>query len=70
MELARDGLDVEFYSEQQIPADLEEAGRNSVAAFELKERFFHIEYFRRKKDNKIIALEANLRPPGGHLFWI
>lgn len=28
-------------------------------------QFFHFEFFRRYKDNKIIALEVNMRPPGG-----
>ena len=33
-------------------------------AFNVKEAFFHIEFFR-TAEGKLIALEANLRPPGG-----
>ncbi|MCU0488498.1 MAG: ATP-grasp domain-containing protein [Anaerolineales bacterium] len=53
-----------YYSLREIPADLEEAGRKIVKAFAIKERFFHFEFFRRP-DGKLVALEVNIRPPGG-----
>jgi hypothetical protein len=43
---------------------LEDVGRRSVAAFKLRERFFHIEYFR-VAEGQWVALEVNMRPPGG-----
>jgi hypothetical protein len=40
------------------------AGRSVLKAFDVREKFFHIEFFERKKDGKIVALEVNMRPPG------
>jgi hypothetical protein len=56
---------VYYYSLRELPADLEKAGRAIVKAFDIRERFFHIEMFRRDRDKKIVALEVNMRPPGG-----
>jgi hypothetical protein len=56
---------VYYYSLRDIPADLEAAGRRTLKAFAVKERFFHFEFFRRRSDNEIVALEVNMRPPGG-----
>ena len=53
-----------YYSVREIPADLEKAGRKLAAAFKVRERFFHFEFFRRK-DGTLCALEVNIRPPGG-----
>jgi len=53
-----------YYSLREIPADLEEAGRKIINVFEIQERFFHFEFFR-TPDNQIVALEVNIRPPGG-----
>jgi hypothetical protein len=54
-----------YYSLREIPPDLEDAGRRTVRAFDVRERFFHLEFFRNDDDGGIVALEANLRPPGG-----
>ena len=54
-----------YYSLRDIPPDLEDAGRRTLKAFDVHERFFHFEFFRRKEDNQIVALEVNMRPPGG-----
>jgi hypothetical protein len=64
METVNADDDIYYYSLRQIPEDLEAAGRATVEAFGLRERFFHIEYFR-TSSQKIVALEINLRPPGG-----
>lgn len=53
-----------YYIDRAIPQALEDYGRKIVAAFELKERFFHIEFFERV-DGSYMALEINFRPPGG-----
>lgn len=53
-----------YYSYRQIPTDLEEAGLKVLKAFDVRERFFHFEFFR-TPDNRIVALEVNIRPPGG-----
>jgi len=54
-----------YYSLRQIPPDLEDAGRRVLKIFNVRERFFHFEFFRAADTNEIIALEVNMRPPGG-----
>jgi biotin carboxylase len=56
---------VHYYSLRDVPKDLETAGRRVLKVFEIRERFFHFEFFRRHSDGKIVALEVNMRPPGG-----
>ena len=53
-----------YYSRREIPPDLEVLGRKVVSAFDVRGRFFHLEFFR-LKTGKIYALEVNMRPPGG-----
>jgi len=53
-----------YFSQREIPADLERIGRIAVKAFNVKGRFFHMEFFR-MKNGEICALEVNMRPPGG-----
>lgn len=53
-----------YFSQREIPADLEAIGRKTVKAFDVRGRFFHLEFFR-MKNGKICALEVNMRPPGG-----
>lgn len=55
---------VYYYSLRNIPEDLEETGRRIVKAFAVRERFFHFEFFR-LPDSRLVALEVNMRPPGG-----
>jgi hypothetical protein len=56
---------ISYYSLRDIPADLEDAGRRTLRAFDIRERFFHLEFFRTLEDNHIVGLEVNIRPPGG-----
>jgi hypothetical protein len=56
---------VYYYSLRQVPPDLEEAGRRTVRAFGVRGRFFHLEFFRAEPDDRLVALEVNMRPPGG-----
>ncbi|HYP88065.1 MAG TPA: hypothetical protein VEQ59_07920 [Polyangiaceae bacterium] len=64
MQVRRQQLDGHYYSLRQIPRELEDAGRRAVSAFDVRERFFHVEFFH-KPDGSLTALEMNLRPPGG-----
>ena len=64
MEIVNEDRDLYYYSLRDIPADLEEAGKRTLRAFDVRERFFHIEFFR-ADDGRIVALEVNMRPPGG-----
>lgn len=64
MQIREGELDGHYYSLRDVPEDLERWGRAAVAAFDIRERFFHMEMFRRP-DGSLMALEMNLRPPGG-----
>jgi phosphoribosylaminoimidazole carboxylase (NCAIR synthetase) len=64
MEAVLSDMHISYYSEREIPADLERAGRKLAEGFKVRERFFHFEFFRRK-DGTLYALEVNIRPPGG-----
>ena len=56
-------MDNSYYILKEIPEKLKKYGRSIVKEFGMKERFFHIEFF--KKDGDYIALEYNNRPAGG-----
>ena len=65
MEVVTRDLDMYYYSERELPEDLERLGRAILAEYSPKERFFHFEFFRRSRDRQLVALEVNMRPPGG-----
>jgi hypothetical protein len=64
MEVVNEDTDVWYHAAREIEPDLLDAGRRLVRAFDVRERFFHIEFFRRR-DGSLLALEVNVRPPGG-----
>jgi hypothetical protein len=64
MEIVTRELDIHYYARRDVPPLLESLGRKAVRAFELRERFFHFEFFE-QKDGTYRALEGNFRPPGG-----
>lgn len=66
MEVVNEDTHVYFYNLRTIPADLFAAGMKALSAFQLKGRFFHIEFFREHHSDKLFALEVNMRPPGGY----
>jgi biotin carboxylase len=64
MEIVINDDDIFYLTERHIPPDLEQAGRRILALFDVRERFFHFEFFR-TPEGRLVALEVNLRPPGG-----
>lgn len=64
MQVRRGELDGHYYSLRELPPGLEAVGRRAVAAFDVRERFFHLEFFA-NEDGSFTALEMNLRLPGG-----
>ena len=71
-DVVKNGGDLFYYTVKNIPEDLEALGKNVIRAFNVKKRFFHLEFFRLTKDVKgvgkkddICALETNMRPAGG-----
>lgn len=70
MEQVNEQLDVMFHTLRNIPADLEEAGREVIRVFDIRERFFHLEFFRTIDTEELVGLEINARPPGGPIIDI
>jgi biotin carboxylase len=64
MEIVNEGLEIFYYSLRELPPGLADIGQRAVAAFNLRERFFHIEFFQLAA-GRWVALEVNMRPPGG-----
>jgi biotin carboxylase len=65
METVLDDALIYYYTLREIPGDLEELGRRVLEAFDVGERFFHFEFFREDATGGLLALEVNMRPPGG-----
>ncbi len=64
METVNEAEHIYYYSLRDIPGTLEKMGRACLRTFNVRERFFHIEFFRTAAD-QYVALEVNMRPPGG-----
>lgn len=64
METVNGDLDTYYYSLREIPQEIEKAGRDTLTAFDVRERFFHFEFFK-TVEGKVVGLEVNMRPPGG-----
>ena len=65
METVNEARHIYYYSLRDIPATLEKIGRECLRAFNVRERFFHIEFFQTAAD-QYVSLEVNMRPPGGY----
>ena len=73
MDIVNKNLEFSYYVNKEVPKDLEEIGKRVIKAFGIKKRFFHLEFFRLKEAKEglgtkgdIVALEVNMRPPGGY----
>lgn len=69
MDTVNQDLDMYLYSLREIPDDLKKMGTRALKFFDIRERFFHLEFFR-LEDGGLVALEANFRPPGGYCLDI
>jgi biotin carboxylase len=65
METVNEARHIYYYSLREIPAMLEKIGRACLRSFNVRERFFHIEFFKTTGVD-YVALEVNMRPPGGY----
>jgi hypothetical protein len=65
METIIDDALIYYYTLREIPADVHALGCRMLEAFDVRERFFHFEFFRQEGSGDLIALEVNMRPPGG-----
>lgn len=73
MDIVNNRLEVCYYVNKDIPQDIKDIGQRVLKAFNVSSRFFHLEFFRltKAKDGigrigDIVALEVNMRPPGGY----
>jgi len=64
MDTVNEDLNLYYYSLRELPEDLEEYGLKTIEAFDVRERFFHFEFFR-TDEGRLVACEVNMRPPGG-----
>lgn len=58
--------DIAYFVTKDIDPKLRDLGRTIINQFEMKERFFHLEFFR-LEDGSYITIEYNNRPPGTYL---
>ena len=72
-DVVREGKELFYYTVKEVPEDLKEIGLKVIKAFNVRQRFFHLEFFRLTKnvsgvgkENDIVALETNMRPAGGY----
>lgn len=70
--VAREGLDLSYYSCPDVDPRLRELGRAAARGFGITSRFVHMEFFRLDRDRMglgaagdYVGLEVNVRPPGG-----
>ncbi len=73
MDLVNQAEECLYWSEREIPEDLDKMGSAVIKAFNIRGRFFHTEYFRLSEDKPglgkkggLVGLEVNMRPPGGY----
>lgn len=64
LDVVSQSTDMYYHIPREIKADLKDFGERCVKAFDVRERFFHIEFFR-LKNGDLYGLEINCRPPGG-----
>jgi len=65
MDIVNRDLDLAYWSLRDVPPPIEAAGRAVLQALGLTARFFHLEFFFQQQPPRLVALEINMRPPGG-----
>ena len=72
MDIVNKNLEMSYYVNKEVPKNVFEIGQKVLKAFKIKSRYFHLEFFKLRtekhglgKAGDIIALEVNMRPPGG-----
>ena len=73
MDIVNQGLDLSYYTADQVPEALAKLGRATVKSFGARSRFVHLEFFRLTKPRPglgdtgdFVGLEVNMRPAGGY----
>ena len=72
MDMVNEGVPVYYYVHKKVEDDIRSAGERTLKAFNVKSRFFHLEFFRLTADKEglgkkgdVVGLEVNMRPAGG-----
>ncbi len=72
MDIVNENLEMSYYVNKEVPDKVYEVGSKVIKAFGIKSRYFHLEFFKLRTDKHglgkagdIVALEVNMRPPGG-----
>lgn len=72
-QIVAEGLDDMYYCVPKVDDTLMEMGKKAIKAFDVRNRFFHLEWFVLKHDHPylgkkgtIVPLEANMRPAGAY----
>jgi hypothetical protein len=73
LDIMVDNKDLSYKVLREAPLQLKELGLRTIKAFNLKNRFFHLEFFRLNEEHRglgkagdYVALEVNMRPAGGN----
>lgn len=73
MDIVNNNLEISYYVNKEVPKKVLDIGKRVIKAFNIKSRYFHLEFFRLINEKKglgkagdIVALEVNMRPPGGY----
>ena len=73
MDVVNESRECLYYIHKELPADIRDVGMRTVAAFGVKSRFVHLEFFRLSEDQEglgkagdLVGLEVNMRPSGGY----
>ena len=73
MDAVNEDLGTGCYSILNLDDKVSQMGRAVIEAFAVRSRFFHLEFFELSEDQRlgskgdILALEVNMRPPGGFI---
>ena len=72
LDIVTKNLECSYYVNKDVPDDIKDMGQRVLKAFNIKKRYFHLEFFRLTKEKHglgkagdLVALEVNMRPPGG-----
>ncbi len=73
MDVVNDNGESIYYLVKELPEDVRDIGLRTVAAFGVRSRFVHLEFFRLTRDQEglgkagdLVGLEVNMRPAGGY----
>jgi hypothetical protein len=71
-DIVNQNLECSYYVNKDVPEVIKAVCQRVLKAFNIKSRYFHLEFFRLREEKHglgkagdIVALEVNMRPPGG-----